>query len=175
MDKSYKSRKEEYGRKYFYHRENIFMNILDKDLILLNLNAEKEEDVINVLGNLLYSRKYVKDTYIPAVLAREKIYPTGLKTPSVNVAIPHTDSTHVNRTSMAVGILKKPVIFNVMGSEGDSVAAEIIFLLAMRDPNQQVEMLKSIMQLLQDDKCLLNLKSAKTKDEVIKHLENFIS
>ena len=40
---------------------------------------------------------------------REKVFSTGLNFEEMGIAIPHTDSIHVNRQAIAVGILKEPV------------------------------------------------------------------
>ena len=50
-------------------------------------------------------------------MKRESVYPTGLPVGEINVAIPHTDPEHVNNAAICLGILEKPVTFNVMGME----------------------------------------------------------
>ncbi len=48
------------------------------------------------------------------------------------VAIPHTDSKHVNESNVAVGILKNPVKFNSMIDPKDRLDVELVFLLAVK-------------------------------------------
>ena len=84
---------------------------MDLDLIKINLDVNDNEEVINELGTMLLKKGYVKDTYINAVIERERILPTGLDLGELGVAIPHTDSQHVNQANIAVGLLKNPIEF----------------------------------------------------------------
>lgn len=62
----------------------------------------------------MFEKGYVKSTYIDAVLEREKTLPTGLDIGEMCVAIPHTDSKHVNESNVALAVLKNPVEFRNM-------------------------------------------------------------
>lgn len=146
------------------------MSILDIDLVEANVKANQPEDVINYLGSLMFSKGFIKDSYVKAVIDREKIYPTGLPTMPVKVAIPHTDSSHVNKSAIGIAILDKPVDFMMMGGTGESLAVEIVFLLAIEDPALQLKTLKILMNVFQDNKLLTKLKASKTKDDIISSL-----
>lgn len=61
----------------------------------------------------MFEKGYVKSTYIDAVLEREKTLPTGLDIGEMCVAIPHTDSKHVNESNVALAVLKNPVEFRI--------------------------------------------------------------
>ncbi len=77
-------------------QENSISNFIHEDIILLGVDATDREDAIRQLGKVMFDKGYVKDTYVDAVITREKSFPTGLPTEEVKVAIPHTDTTHVN-------------------------------------------------------------------------------
>lgn len=141
--------------------------MLDPDLILLNVEAKKSEDVINMLGKIMLSKNYVKDDYIDAVLERERSLPTGLDTKDICVAIPHTDSGHVNASSVGIATLKDPVQFSMMVDPEKKLNIDIVFLLAVKDPNSQIKLLKNLMSVFQNEQLLKNLKSAGNKKEVI--------
>lgn len=147
------------------------MTILSKDLVIIGCKAIDGDEVISGLARLLESEGYVKDTYLKAVLDREKIYPTGLFTMPVNVAMPHTDSTHVNKSAIAIAVLDKPVKFNKMGGGADdSLDVSLVFLLAIKDPKLIMETLMKLMTVFQDKELLENLSLAKTKDEIIHYM-----
>ncbi|MBY2478359.1 PTS sugar transporter subunit IIA [Clostridioides difficile] len=144
---------------------------MNVDLISLGLESNDYESVIKELGNKMYQKKYVKNTYISAVLEREKILPTGLDIGEMCVAIPHTDSKHINESNIAVGILKKPVKFNSMIDPTDRLDVELVFLLAVKNPDSQVKLLKDLMSVFQNIKLLKSIKNASTKEEVAQLLD----
>lgn len=146
---------------------------MNVDLISLGLEANDYESIIRELGNKMYQKEYVKNTYVNAVLEREKTLPTGLNIGEMCVAIPHTDSQHVNEFNVAVGILKNPVKFNSMIDPTDKLDVELVFLLAVKNPDSQVKLLKDLMSVFQNIKLLRDIRNASTKEEVAELL-NFI-
>ncbi|HCX64945.1 MAG TPA: PTS fructose transporter subunit IIA [Eubacteriaceae bacterium] len=148
---------------------------MDKDLIISDLQAKDSFDAIEQLGKKMLEKGFVKSSYVKAVTDREKEYPTGLPTVSVKVAIPHTDTTHVNQSAIGVGILKDPVEFMMMGGSGERVPAEIIFLLAIEDQKLQLETLKKLMNLFQNDDLLKEIKAEKETGKLAKRLNEMIN
>lgn len=146
------------------------MRVLDKELIKLNIELGNSEDVIKELGKLMEKGGYVKETYVNAVLEREKIYPTGLPTDGICVAIPHTDSSHVNSSAVSIGILKREVEFGMMGDIDTKFNVGIVMLLAIDNPEAQVKLLQKLMTMVRDKELLIKLKNAASKEEVVRYL-----
>lgn len=149
-------------------------SLLKKELVLLDIEANNAEEAIKELATLLYKKGYVKDSYIKAVQEREKVFPTGLPTKGVGVAIPHTDAIHVNSDAMAIGILKEPVAFHVMGMPDKTVEVKIMFMMALKEPHSQIEMLQKLMEVFQEDHVLKAIKECKNPFEATKILSNVI-
>lgn len=152
--------------------EVINMNILNRGLVKIDLNVENFSDVIKILGNLMYKQGNVKDTYINAVIEREKILPTGLPGKNICIAIPHTDSKYVNKSCMAIATLSHTVKFCMMGNLNKKLDVSIIFLLAVKDPNNQVVLLKNLMYVIQNGSLLNKLKNAKSEDKILELLNS---
>jgi len=148
--------------------------MIDLDLVLLDMEVKTWRDVIGKLGKLMLDKKDVKDSYIDAVIAREEELPTGLNIGDFYVAIPHTDSNHVNKSSIAIATLKSPVEFSEMINPAGKINVELVFLLAVKDPKQQVTLLKSLMSVFQNKQLLINLKNAKEKSEVAIILKDIV-
>ena len=128
--------------------------------IVVKLNGEQKEDILSDIANELFREGYVKNTYSKAILAREEKFPTGLPTPGIGIAIPHTDSEHVLKEGIALGILDNPVKFNLMGGcEKDTVDVEIVFMLAIKEKEAQLEMLQKLVTTFQDENKLKILKN----------------
>jgi len=118
-------------------------------LIELKLKAKSSQEVIEKLGNLMLSKGYVLDSYVDAVLTREETLPTGLPIDGFSVAIPHTDSGHVNESTIAIATLEEPVEFNMM-----------------IDPTQKTKVQLALMSVFQNKELLMNLQKASSKEEV---------
>ncbi len=54
------------------------------------------------------------------------------------MAIPHTDPEHVNDAAICLGILDKPVTFNVMGMEGETTDVSLLFMLSIKHKEDQM-------------------------------------
>lgn len=129
--------------------------------------VERDKAVLK-LASLLEAGGYVRDSFGRAVLEREKVFPTGLPTEPVGIAIPHTDCEHVNRGAIAVGILPEPVAFQEMGCLDDSfVDAHAIVVLAIHDPEAVVGVLRELAMSFQDAEFLLGLRDAKQPQAVL--------
>ncbi len=146
---------------------------MDLDLIALDVEAEDSEGIINELGQRMLAKNYVKDSYIAAVLERESKLPTGLDLGEFCVAIPHTNSEHVNVSNFAIGILKNPVEFCSMSEPMKKLNIGLVFLLAVKDPASQVGLLGSLMRIFQNVGLMKQIRNAKSKED-IKELLNFI-
>ena len=148
--------------------------MIDLDLVLLNMEAKTWRDVIRSLGKLMEDKDYVKDSYINAVIEREEELPTCLNIDSFYVAIPHTDSNHVNKSNIAIATLKSPVEFREMINPDGKINVQLVFLLAVKDPKEQVTLLKSLMSVFKNKELLIKIRYAKNKSEVAQLLKDII-
>mgnify|MGYP002626836619 CR=1 FL=1 len=143
----------------------------NKNLVLLEISAATQYELLDKVADNLFKLGYVKDTYKGAVIAREKIFATGL--PTMNgggVAIPHTDIEHVNTAAICFARLAKPVEFVVMGDESSKVKVDLVFMLALKEAHAQIEMLQALMGVIQDEEALDYLKKANV-DEICKFVQ----
>lgn len=122
----------------------------DKEVILMNLEAADYIEVLQQMGANLAKHQYVKDSFIPAIIKREKEFATGLPTAGVSVAIPHTDAVHVNHKTISIATLKNPVDFVIMGEETETTPVQIVFMLAMDEPHSQLKLLQDLMKIFQE-------------------------
>lgn len=149
-------------------------DLIYKELIFLDYEVKDKEEALNSLSRILIEKGYAKESYTEEILKREEVYPTGLNTAGVKVAIPHTDSIHVNKAAILVARLKNPVVFKEMGSGINDVVVSLIFMLAVINPNHQVKTLGKLMNIFCDEKMLKNVYDCETSDEVFKILSNLL-
>jgi galactitol PTS system EIIA component len=141
--------------------------VFREELVLLHPAADCAETVLRALADVLYKDGAVKESYFDAMLAREKLYPTGLPTEQVKVALPHADVEHVNYSAMAVAILSQPVQFCEMGTADSPLDVEIILMLANADPAEQVQTLRRLVEMFDEPASLVALRDAQTPAEVV--------
>lgn len=141
--------------------------VLSEDLVTLDLQASNWSEALSLMSELLINEKIVKDSFKQAVIDREGVYPTGLQSNTIGVAIPHTDSEHVNVQAISVATLKEPVPFIHMGTEDMEVSVELILMLAIKDPNEQLTLLQKLMDILQKEDVLADIKNSTDKVEIV--------
>lgn len=144
----------------------------EKELIVIGMDVKDKTEAIEKLAERLESLGYVNGEYKNAVLEREKVFPTGLPTKGVGVAIPHTDIKYVIKSAIAVGILKKPVFFNVMGNPEEEVEVKVIFMLALKEPQLQINILRDLVNIFQNETLLEKIAESKNELEILEMLGN---
>jgi len=137
--------------------------ILNKDLILVGLEAATAEQAIRIMAENMFEKGYVKDTFANAVLHRESVYPTGIPT-EVPVGMPHTDVDHCLKPGISLGILKNPVMFQTMGDPTQTVSVHLIFLLSVVNPASQVKLLHRRIDFFQQSAKMNFLATVETQD-----------
>lgn len=146
-----------------------------KNLVICNLKATSDQDALDQMSNMLLKEKIVKESYIPAVKAREIEYSTGLQCEDMGVAIPHTDAEHVNVQAIGIGILDEPVKFKQMGAPEIDVEVKIIFMLAIKEPHKQMEFLQALMTAFQSKGKLLEMLDCVSEEDVVKTFQSFFT
>ena len=144
----------------------------NEDLILLHQNFENAQEAISTLGALAKKQGLVDETYLPAILEREKNFPTGLELP-VNIAIPHID-TGVKRSFVSIATLDKPVMFLNMDHSGDTLGAKIVFVFGILNPKDQLEILKRFARSFSQKDKIQALIDADSKKELIGSLNEIL-
>ncbi|MBP9479048.1 MAG: PTS sugar transporter subunit IIA [Sebaldella sp.] len=140
--------------------------LLDKDLIELNVKLEDKDELLRYMGEKLLIKNIVKGTYPEAVVMREKEFPTGISSKNIGIAIPHTVAEHVNEPKVAISILKKPIEFQMMGEPNVKVQVSLVIMIAINNPDLQIDFLQKLVSIIEDHDLLLQIKNAESIDEV---------
>lgn len=147
----------------------------DESLVVLHIDAETDEQVIDIVAQAMLQQGMVKESYPEAVKARERIYATGLELIDIGIAIPHADPEHALRPAMALGLLSKPVQFTGMGEPDKRINVEIVFMLSILEPHAQLLVLQKLMKVFQEEGRLRQLKECKTQKEAADLLTAFLN
>jgi len=144
--------------------------MIREELLFPNMKAKNFQEAVANVGNEMYRKGYVRDTYIDAVIEREKKFPTGLSLENYGIAIPHTERQHVKHSVLGIGSLEEPITVYSMTEPEKEIKINLIFLMAVEDPDGQVNMLKKLMTVLQDKSLLQKIESSKNKEEMFEEL-----
>ena len=112
------------------------------------------------------SRGWAKEGFTEALIAREKMYATGLHA-AVDLAIPHTDAEFTAEPALITAVLGEPVAFEPMGGEGGSVAAKFVFLLVLPDAEAHIDFLQALSDFIADEKLMKQFAAAEDIDFLI--------
>ncbi len=139
---------------------------LNQEMILTDLNAKTANEVFEQLGGTMVQQGYCKESFVQALMDRETAAPTGINMRGVGVAVPHTTPEHVNREGLAIGQLRQPVHFLQMGTDDIDVPVQLVFMMAITDPEVHMPLMMRIFQIVQDQAVLEKLLQAKSKEEI---------
>jgi len=152
------------------------IDLLKKEHFLIGIDAIDARDAIHKLTVPLVETSHVKAEFADDVWNREGTFPTGLPTQPLAVAIPHADPDHVQQSAVCVGVLNSPVSFSQMGTDGSTILdVTIVFLLAIKEKEKQVEMIQQLMALIQSPELLASLSKVGGPSEALKLIKSFLA
>ncbi|MEO3992403.1 PTS sugar transporter subunit IIA [Pseudocitrobacter cyperus] len=126
-------------------------------LTFLDKHYNTATDFFHSIFSLLKEGGYVEDSFLDAILVREKKYPTGLPTLPVAIALPHTDPQHVIRPFISVTRLLQPVAWQEMGNDDNTLNVQFIVLLGFVDHSSHLAVLQQLMDCLADEEFVQTL------------------
>ncbi|VDG22607.1 PTS sugar transporter subunit IIA [Lactiplantibacillus mudanjiangensis] len=143
---------------------------LRDQLIFLHKSFETTEALFTEVNNEARTNGFVTDEFLPKIMGREAMFPTGLQLEHRGVAIPHTDADTIKKEFVAVVVNDEPVKFHRMDDPDQTVNAKLVFVLGLNKPHAQLEMLQSLMAIIQDDALVEKLENVDSISEVHKLL-----
>lgn len=146
------------------------MNLINKNLIELNIQCTKKEDVIKSLSDLIDKEKRLNDYngYVSQVLKRESMTSTGI---GFGIAIPHGKCSAVSVPAIAFGRLKNKVEWESL----DDTPIKVVFLLAVPEESASdghLKILAALSRKLLDEAFREKLFNMNDKEELLKMFSN---
>ena len=145
--------------------------MMSRSIIDLQLDASSKKDAIMQMSNMLFEdgRLSSRAMFIEDVYTREELETTNM---DMGVAIPHSKSQAIKKTSVALARLKNEISWEDYGEP-----VKIIFMLAV-SPNdkgtEHLEVISKIAELLIDDKFLKMLKKTKNINKILKRINKLV-
>ena len=144
-------------------RKNIFSKnnlneILNIDFIELT-DLKYKENILDMMIGKMRQKGIVKDEFLLSVYKRESSVATYL---NGGIAIPHGESTFVNKSCIFVTKLDKPVIWDGINM------ADIVLLLALKEDSKKY--FEQLYKMISNESIVNSIRNAKTKEEILKIL-----
>lgn len=146
-------------------------DLFDAKIALFHQHAQNKEEALKLLADEFTKCGVAKESFYEGIITREKNFATGLTLNQMCVAIPHTDPEHVNRTQVGFMSLVEPVEFIEMGTEDKAIPVTMMFMLALKEAHEQLDMLMKLMDVFQNDDLMERFKKASTYEEYYQLIE----
>jgi PTS system galactitol-specific IIA component len=118
------------------------------ELCFVGVDVADGEEALRLLASASVEHGFAHESFIEAVVLREQKFPTGLPVPTP-VAIPHADAEHTIRPAMAALVPTSPLTFGELGGGERTVEVELVLMLMVTDPKEQVGLLGRLIKVLQ--------------------------
>lgn len=133
------------------------------------------KDVVASVSKKFMDNGIVKESYEKAILAREIEFPTGLEGMHGNFALPHTYCEHCNSSAIAIIRTSKPISFVRMDDHDSTIECQLIVMLAVADPKEQLPLLRKLMKAMQNAEVYRMLTCCKDEQQVADGLKAVLS
>ena len=142
------------------------MLAFNNSLIAFDLPAKDARNVIDDLAGRMHAQGLVAANYGEQTWRRELDHPTGLPTKPFCIAFPHADADGVHQSALGVAVLRQPVTFQNMADPDEGLDVRLVFMLANRDPEEQIQTLRNLAVLFGQPEKLTELRNQTTLPEV---------
>ena len=142
------------------------MLTFNESLIAFDLEAKDAHEVIDILAGRLHAQGLVAADYGEQTWRRELNHPTGLPTKPFCIAFPHADADGIQQSALGVAVLHEPVTFQNMAVPDEGLDVRLVFMLANRDPEEQIQTLRNLAVLFGQPEKLTELRNQTTLPEM---------
>lgn len=144
------------------------IEMFQPDLMAFGLSVSSKEALFKEVGKQLELLGYVNEAYLAGLNEREAVFPTGLRTQYLNIALPHGNPENVIRPFVYIARVTEPIKVKQMG-DGQELFTGDFFFLGISDGRKQVGLLSALMELFMNEEFVTAYKN-ETNGEGVKAL-----
>lgn len=133
--------------------------------LVIHGTASSDKEAISMCGEALHKAGVVGEDFAKLCVEREENYPTGLPT-EIPTAIPHAKAGGIKENAICLLKLESPVVFRRLDDDTQQVETDMIFNLAIKDPNEHLQVLQRMMEFLNDKEILTKCKQLSNEETV---------
>jgi PTS system galactitol-specific IIA component len=139
-----------------------------------NLEVTSRDEALTSMARYLVDSGYCHESFVDAILERERVHPSGLPMPGHKIAIPHTDANHVKSSVILFARLKNPVPFFSMGSPDERIPVQMISMFALKEKKLIGDMLETLITVYQHNEVLDAILNAADGEEIYSLLRDAV-
>ncbi|WP_314061679.1 PTS sugar transporter subunit IIA [uncultured Vagococcus sp.] len=143
------------------------------ELMEFHLKVVSESELFQVVGEKLAKLGYVTESYVGGLIKREEVFPTGLITQYLNIALPHGNPEHILTPFVFITRLDQAIVVKQMG-DGQELLTKDFFFLGMADGKKQVGLLSSLMMLFMNEGFVQTYQEATSRDSLKEVLDVYL-
>ena len=125
--------------------------MFEKENIYLDIEAKDHTELFTKMAEIFKKKGYIKESYLDAIIEREKKYPTGFEFDGYNIALPHTDAEHVLVQKTVIVRLKKEIKYKEVVSNKE-IPVKLFIMLLVKNGNEQTEILEKLIAIISEKK-----------------------
>lgn len=149
-------------------------SLFTPELVFFDFEASDRVDFFTKMSQILMDKGYVKESWLDAIMTREKNYPTGLAFEHISVALPHVDPEHLVKPYIAVIKPKEPVVFEGMAGIGGDIPAELIVNLGLlAHAEGQVAVLQALMGVFMEEDTVADIRAQTTPEGMVDTMKKY--
>lgn len=149
-------------------------SLFTPELVFFDFEASDRVDFFTKMSQILMDKGYVKESWLDAIMTREKNYPTGLAFEHISVALPHVDPEHLIKPYIAVIKPKEPVVFEGMAGIGGDIPAELIVNLGLlAHAEGQVAVLQALMGVFMEEDTVADIRAQTTPEGMVDTMKKY--
>lgn len=147
------------------------IEFLNQQLVFLNKSYTSSDALFDDIGGQISARGFGTGQFVEKLKEREGNFPTGLNLGNYGVAIPHTDPEYITEQFISVATLNEPVSFKSMDNIEVEVPVRLVFILGLTKADNQLLVLQTLMQVIQDEQLVKEIMQEKSIKDVLSALE----
>lgn len=147
-------------------------SMIRDELCEFDLDVKNTQEFFKYMSSKALKLGYVTENFLPAIIEREKNYPTALPVEPYPVAIPHSDPVNIVKPFIAPVRLKSPIDWCEMANNDTVLKVRIVFLLGFKKEDGHVELLQVLLENFQDQTIMESLLKAETKEKYLETVKN---
>ncbi|WP_314066459.1 PTS sugar transporter subunit IIA [uncultured Vagococcus sp.] len=147
------------------------IEFLNQQLVFLNKSYASSDALFDDIGGQISARGFGTGQFVEKLKEREGNFPTGLNLGNYGVAIPHTDPEYITEQFISVATLNEPVSFKSMDNIEVEVPVRLVFILGLTKADNQLMVLQTLMQVIQDEQLVKEIMQEKSIKDVLSALE----
>jgi PTS system galactitol-specific IIA component len=146
-------------------------SLLHPELTFFDFEADSRDDLIRKMAEEAIDAGYATGGYADDVIEREDLYPTGLPTEVMKVAVPHAMvQDHVKSAAIVIARLAHPIDFKEMGDGVNDVPVDMVFMLVAKGDKDHLAVLQRLICVFAIPDFMTQLKATRTPEELIELL-----